>query len=76
MEATGRSCVCRFRHIILHAELRLGSGIIMLGSLNDKMPDRHVKLPAELGGRMLSVVRPAYFGSGLSQRRRDALVVR
>src|SRR5947209_11642800 len=35
---------------IMHAELRLGSGMIMLGSVNDKMPDRHMKLPAEVGG--------------------------
>jgi uncharacterized glyoxalase superfamily protein PhnB len=35
---------------IVHAELTLGSGMIMLGSVNDKMPDRHMKLPAELGG--------------------------
>ena len=35
---------------IMHAELTLGSGMIMLGSVNDKMPDRHMKLPAELGG--------------------------
>ena len=35
---------------IMHAELTLGSGMIMLGSVNDKMPDRHMKLPAEVGG--------------------------
>ena len=35
---------------IMHAELTLGNGMIMLGSVNDKMPDRHMKLPSELGG--------------------------
>ncbi|MBS1857071.1 MAG: VOC family protein [Acidobacteria bacterium] len=35
---------------IMHAELTLGGGMIMLGSVNDKAPDRHMKLPAELGG--------------------------
>ncbi len=35
---------------IMHAELTLGGGMIMLGSVNDKTPDRHMKLPAELGG--------------------------
>ena len=35
---------------ILHAELTLGSGMIMLGSVNEKMPERHMKLPAEVGG--------------------------
>jgi len=35
---------------IMHAELTLGGGMIMLGSVNDKAPQRHMKLPAELGG--------------------------
>jgi uncharacterized glyoxalase superfamily protein PhnB len=35
---------------ILHAELTLGSGMIMLGSVNEKMPERLMKLPAEVGG--------------------------
>jgi uncharacterized glyoxalase superfamily protein PhnB len=35
---------------IMHAELTLGGGMIMLGSVNDKAPNRHMKLPAELGG--------------------------
>jgi uncharacterized glyoxalase superfamily protein PhnB len=35
---------------IMHAELTLGSGMIMLGSVNEKMPERHMKLPAEVGG--------------------------
>ena len=35
---------------IVHAELTLGSGMIMLGSVNEKMPERHMKLPAEVGG--------------------------
>ncbi len=35
---------------IMHAELTLGGGMIMLGSVNDKAPNRNMKLPAELGG--------------------------
>jgi uncharacterized glyoxalase superfamily protein PhnB len=35
---------------IMHAELTLGGGMIMLGSVNDKAPDRRMKMPAELGG--------------------------
>jgi uncharacterized glyoxalase superfamily protein PhnB len=35
---------------IMHAALRLGGGMIMLGSVNDTAPNRHMKLPAELGG--------------------------
>ena len=35
---------------IMHAELTLGGGMIMLGSVNEKAPRRHMKLPAELGG--------------------------
>ena len=35
---------------IMHAELTLGSGMIMLGSVNEKMPERRMKLPAEVGG--------------------------
>jgi uncharacterized glyoxalase superfamily protein PhnB len=35
---------------IMHAELTLGGGMIMLGSVNDKTPNRHMKLPSELGG--------------------------
>jgi uncharacterized glyoxalase superfamily protein PhnB len=35
---------------IMHAELALGDGMIMLGSVNDKAPDRSMKLPGELGG--------------------------
>src|SRR3954468_13439052 len=35
---------------IMHAELTLGSGMIMLGSVNEKMPQRHMKLPGEVGG--------------------------
>ena len=35
---------------IMHAELTLGGGMIMLGSINDKPPRRHMKLPVELGG--------------------------
>ncbi len=35
---------------ILHAELTLGGGMIMLGSVNDKAPQRHMKLPSEIGG--------------------------
>jgi uncharacterized glyoxalase superfamily protein PhnB len=30
---------------IMHAELTLGGGMIMLGSMNDKAPNRHMKLP-------------------------------
>lgn len=35
---------------ILHAELTLGSGMIMLGSVNDEAPNRHMKMPSEVGG--------------------------
>src|SRR5271165_439331 len=35
---------------IMHAELTLGGGMIMLGSVNDKASRRDMKLPAELGG--------------------------
>src|SRR4051812_20722245 len=35
---------------IMHAELTLGGGMIMLGSVNDKAPNRRMKLPSELGG--------------------------
>lgn len=35
---------------IVHAELTLGGGMIMLGSVNDKAPSRQMKLPSELGG--------------------------
>ena len=35
---------------IMHAELTLGGGMIMLGSVNDNASRRHMKLPAELGG--------------------------
>jgi uncharacterized glyoxalase superfamily protein PhnB len=35
---------------IMHAELTLGGGMIMLGSVNDKAPNRHMKVPSELGG--------------------------
>ena len=35
---------------IMHAELTLGGGMIMLGSMNDKAPNRQMKLPSELGG--------------------------
>ena len=35
---------------IMHAELTLGGGMIMLGSVSDKAPNRHMKLPLELGG--------------------------
>jgi uncharacterized glyoxalase superfamily protein PhnB len=35
---------------IMHAELTLGGGMIMLGSVNDKAPNRHMQLPGELGG--------------------------
>lgn len=35
---------------ILHAELTLGGGMIMLGSVNEKAPQRLMKLPSELGG--------------------------
>jgi uncharacterized glyoxalase superfamily protein PhnB len=35
---------------IMHAELTLGGGMIMLGSVNDNSVRRHMMLPAELGG--------------------------
>jgi len=35
---------------ILHAELTLGGGMIMLGSVNEQAPQRSMKLPRELGG--------------------------
>ena len=35
---------------IVHAELALEGGMIMLGSVNDKAPNRHMKLPSEVGG--------------------------
>lgn len=35
---------------IMHAELTLGGGMIMLGSVNETVSDRGMKLPAELGG--------------------------
>jgi len=35
---------------IMHAELTLGGGMIMLGSVSDRAPNRHMKLPADLGG--------------------------
>jgi uncharacterized glyoxalase superfamily protein PhnB len=35
---------------IMHAELTLGGGMIMLGSVSDRAPQRHMKLPGELGG--------------------------
>jgi uncharacterized glyoxalase superfamily protein PhnB len=35
---------------IMHAELTLGAGMIMLGSVHDRAPERHMKLPSELGG--------------------------
>jgi uncharacterized glyoxalase superfamily protein PhnB len=35
---------------ILHAELTLGNGMIMLGSGKDDEPGRSLKSPAELGG--------------------------
>ncbi len=35
---------------IMHAELTLGGGMIMLGSVNEKAPGRRMKLPGELGG--------------------------
>jgi len=34
---------------IMHAELTLGGGMIMLGSLNENASKRHLKLPAEPG---------------------------
>src|SRR5215470_3188141 len=38
------------RNTIMHAELTLGGGMIMLGSVNDNASTRHMKLPAEVGG--------------------------
>jgi len=35
---------------IMHAELTLGGGMIMLGSVNEHAAKRNMKLPAELGG--------------------------
>lgn len=35
---------------IMHAELTLGGGMIMLGSVNDHSTERKMKLPSELGG--------------------------
>jgi uncharacterized glyoxalase superfamily protein PhnB len=35
---------------IMHAELTLGGGMVMLGSINDKAPERQMKLPSEVGG--------------------------
>lgn len=35
---------------IMHAELTLGGGMIMLGSANDNAPNRRMKLPSEVGG--------------------------
>ncbi len=35
---------------IMHAELTLGGGMIMLGSANGKAPNRRMKLPSEVGG--------------------------
>jgi uncharacterized glyoxalase superfamily protein PhnB len=35
---------------IMHAELTLGGGMIMLGSENDKDTNHRMKLPSELGG--------------------------
>jgi uncharacterized glyoxalase superfamily protein PhnB len=35
---------------IMHAELTLGGGMIMLGSVNEKGRNRRMRLPAELGG--------------------------
>ena len=35
---------------IMHAELTLGGGMIMLGSVSDRAPNRHMKVPADLGG--------------------------
>jgi uncharacterized glyoxalase superfamily protein PhnB len=37
-------------NIIMHAELTLGGGMIMLGSVNDNAPHRNMKLPSELDG--------------------------
>jgi uncharacterized glyoxalase superfamily protein PhnB len=34
----------------MHAELTLGGGMIMLGSVSDRAPNRHMALPADLGG--------------------------
>lgn len=35
---------------IMHAELTLGGGMIMLGSATDKAAERHMKSPLDLGG--------------------------
>jgi uncharacterized glyoxalase superfamily protein PhnB len=35
---------------IMHAELTLGGGMMMLGSVNQRAPNRNMKLPSELGG--------------------------
>jgi uncharacterized glyoxalase superfamily protein PhnB len=35
---------------IVHAELTLGGGMIMLGTANDNGANRYVKLPSEVGG--------------------------
>jgi len=41
---------------IMHAELTLGGGMIMLGSVNENAPNRHMKLPTELGGAQTRAV--------------------
>lgn len=46
---------------VMHAELTLGGGMIMLGSVNEKAPARHMKVPSELGGaqtRDVSLIVP------------------
>jgi len=35
---------------IMHAELTLGGGMIMLGTANDNGANRYMKVPADLGG--------------------------
>ena len=39
---------------IMHAELTLGGGMIMLGSVNENAAMRNMKTPAELGGAQTS----------------------
>jgi uncharacterized glyoxalase superfamily protein PhnB len=38
------------KNTIMHAELTLGGGMVMLGSLKDNKHSRYMKTPAEIGG--------------------------
>lgn len=41
---------------IMHAELTLGGGMVMLGSVSDRAPHSQMRLPSELGGAQTRAV--------------------